>query len=271
MAETGLVPFNPFQMMDRLDDKAIVDEIEGRISDSWVYHFKPGGGAPEVWGIGKEGTDQAVMELSKQGHVIREGEVDFKQCPIDPEYVIFIAKASLFAISREGVEIRLQEKSGTKRQWTKMQLRNKTIIEDPFWLEKGATKATRNAQQRLIPAEIKAKIIALAKKLGKVKEVKDESPQAQTEKTQSATTDKLQKEDRIGLITAALKIKKMNEGLFRKWYVAEYGIVLEEQPVDELESMMGLIEGDWPAVEAKVKAFEKKKPAESEQQELIKE
>mgnify|MGYP001576017831 CR=1 FL=1 len=169
--EAHLVPFDPFKMMDLLDDEAIVAEIEGRISDKWVYHFPAGQGEKEIWGISKDGTDQACIMLGQQGHIIREGEVKYQQCPIDPECVNFTAQVSLIAVSRDGVEVSLDRVTGAKRQWTKQALRSGAIKNDPFWFEKGMMKAIRNARQRLIPEEIKAKIIALAKEKGKVKTI----------------------------------------------------------------------------------------------------
>jgi tellurite resistance-related uncharacterized protein len=60
---------------------------------------------------------------------------------------------------------------GTKRQWIKEQRKDKSILDDKFWFEKGAAKALRNARSRLIPAEIQATIISLAKSSGKVKNI----------------------------------------------------------------------------------------------------
>ena len=59
-----------FSRFDALDDKIIIDELEHRIADKWVYHFKPKG-ALEVWGIGKAGIDGCVIEMGKQGIALR--------------------------------------------------------------------------------------------------------------------------------------------------------------------------------------------------------
>jgi hypothetical protein len=63
--------------------------------------------------------------------------------------------------------------NGTKRQWVKMKSKGK-IVDDPFWYEKGAMKALRNARSRLIPEEIRSKIITLAKTKGRVKDIQHE-------------------------------------------------------------------------------------------------
>lgn len=47
---------------------------------------------------------------------------------------------------------------------------------NPFWFEHGAMKAARNARFRLIPAGIKAQVIAMAKQQARVKEVETGAP-----------------------------------------------------------------------------------------------
>lgn len=161
-----------FQRFDALDDNIIIDELEHRIADKWVYHFKPKG-APEVWGIGKAGVDGCVIEMGKQGIALREEEVKHEIDPTNAQYVLFSARVSKHVIDKTGAEAMIETVIGTKRQWTKMELRSGGVTVDPFWFEKGTQKAIRNAKFRLIPEEIKSKIITFAKQKGKVKEVKN--------------------------------------------------------------------------------------------------
>lgn len=162
-----------FQRFDALDDKIIIDELENRVIDKWVYHFKPKG-APEVWGLGKAGIDGCVRELSKKGIALREDEVKYEVDPTNSQYVLFMAKVSKHLIDKEGKEAMVESAIGTKRQWTRLMMKGveKPPI-DQFWFEKGSIKALRNAKARLIPEEIKAQIIAFAKKQGKVREIKN--------------------------------------------------------------------------------------------------
>jgi hypothetical protein len=111
--------------------------------------------------------------MAKNGHIIREGDVRFEADPVNKDYVLFQGTATRYAIVN-GTEIRYECVNGVKRQWTKMKLKTGNIIADPFWFEKGAMKALRNARARLIGEDIKASIIALAKQKGKVKDVTDE-------------------------------------------------------------------------------------------------
>jgi len=163
-----------FAMFDKLDDKAIADEIEGRIVEKCVYHFAPKGGGPEVWGLGKKGVDLAVTEMAKKGAVVRDEDVSYAIDPTDPEYVLFKARCRKVAVNTRGGEAELDAAIGLKRQWTRMVRKEGGASVDPFWFEKGGQKAIRNARLRLIPEDITATIIAYAKKQGRVQDV---SPQ----------------------------------------------------------------------------------------------
>jgi len=161
-----------FQRFDALDDKIIIEELENRVIDKWVYHFKPKG-APEVWGLGKAGIDGCARELSKEGIALREEEVKVQVDPTNAQYVLFTARVAKHFVDKQGEEAMVESAIGTKRQWTRMLLRDGNTQVDPFWYEKGSIKALRNAKSRLIPEELKAQIITFAKKEGKVREVKD--------------------------------------------------------------------------------------------------
>lgn len=171
---------NIFQKFDELDDQIIINELENRVVEEWVYHFKPEG-APEVWGIGKAGIDGCSTEMGKKGIALREEKVDVIPDPTNAQYVLCSARVSKHYVGKDGAEAMIETAIGTKRQWTKMKLRNGDIVTDPFWYEKGTIKALRNAKSRLIPEDIKAKIIAFAKQHKKVKEIKP------TEKTRPIT------------------------------------------------------------------------------------
>lgn len=167
----ALTDFNPFRAMDRLDDEQILNELEGRVSKVWVYQFQQDGKTIE--GLSKVGVDQACIEMSMRGEVIREGDLDYQQDPTDPKYMLFSAYASKYAVSKEGQEIFLDRVLGTKRQCVYIITRNEGVSDrvNPFWYEQGAMKAMRNARMRLIGEDTRAKIITLAKNAGKTKSV----------------------------------------------------------------------------------------------------
>jgi hypothetical protein len=108
-------PWDPFQLMDRMDEEALRKELEGVAGTDLVYVVREGG--QEVVGLSKTGVDECCMALVSQGQVIREedlqyeliGEGDFREA-------LFKVKAARFAVSPAGQEVRLDQVIGVKRQ-----------------------------------------------------------------------------------------------------------------------------------------------------------
>ena len=63
-------PWDPFQLMDRLDEDALRKEMDGIAATDLVYVVKEG--SQEVVGLSKTGVDECCMALVTQGQVIRE-------------------------------------------------------------------------------------------------------------------------------------------------------------------------------------------------------
>ncbi len=166
----------PFRMMDALDDQLIIAELEGRMPEILTYHFSDRG--QEVWGLSKAGVDEATGELSKQGEVIRELELNFTD---GEKEAYFTVKAGRYVIAKSGQEVLLDTKFGTKRQPKKTTKKDGSQVDNSFWYEQGSIKACRNASMRLIPKTIVQAVIENAKKVGKVKEVKQEDIDAEME------------------------------------------------------------------------------------------
>lgn len=172
--ESALVRYDPFAAMDRLDDEAILAELEGRVMKALVYSFNQGG--QTVTGLSKVGVDAVVREMAKQHEVIRELECTFQDFGED---ALFTAKAGRYVVKfdeQKGVaaEVLLDTRIGTKRQWKKMKTK-RGIEDNPFWYEQGSMKALRNANMRLLREDLKQQIIAKAQATeGAVREVKAE-------------------------------------------------------------------------------------------------
>lgn len=216
-----------FARFDGLDDDVIVAELEGRLVDTAVYHFNQDG--KELWGIGKVGVDWCANELTKQGYVLRDEDVEHSIDPTDPAYVLLKAKVGLFLVAKDGAEARVSTAIGTKRQSVKLRKRDGSTVPDGFWYEKGSQKALRNARLRLIPEEVKAMIIARAKEGGKVRVVTDrELPPvtravgrpAATPPPPPATTNRAEYDKVIGIIDAALGRDSIDPADFTKWLYA---------------------------------------------------
>src|SRR3954453_2767444 len=108
-------PWDPFQLMDRLDEEALRKEMDGVAGTDLVYVVKEGG--QEVVGLSKTGVDECCMALVSQGQVIREEDLQHEVIgEADDREALFKVKAARFAVSPEGQEVRLDQVIGVKRQ-----------------------------------------------------------------------------------------------------------------------------------------------------------
>lgn len=231
---TALGPaWDAFQLMDRLDEQALIREMEGIAVRELVYVIKGGkDGKEDVEGLSKVGVDECARMLVRDGQVIRETDLRFELIGEgEQQQGVFTAKAARFALNpSNGQEMKLDEVIGVKRQamyeeratltldskvpgkkWKGHTFRQ--LLEDeegrgylewmsesfkeehmrvfarklldgedvtematgtrfnPHWYEHGAMKACRNARIRLIPLNVRAQVIALAKQEGRAKVV----------------------------------------------------------------------------------------------------
>jgi hypothetical protein len=108
-------PWDPFQLMDRMDEDALRKELEGVASTELVYVVKEAG--QEVVGLSKTGVDECCMALVSQGQVIREEDLQYEVIgEAEDREALFKVKAARFAVSPSGQEVRLDQVIGVKRQ-----------------------------------------------------------------------------------------------------------------------------------------------------------
>jgi hypothetical protein len=108
-------PWDPFQLMDRMDEEALRKELEGVASTDLVYVVKEGG--QEIIGLSKTGVDECCMALVSQGQVIREEDLQYEVIGEDEDReALFKVKAARYAVSPTGQEVRLDQVIGVKRQ-----------------------------------------------------------------------------------------------------------------------------------------------------------
>src|SRR5580765_528839 len=94
-------PWDPFQLMDRLDEEALRKELEGVAGTDLVYVVKEGG--QEVVGLSKTGVDECCLALVAQGQVIREEDLQYEVVGDgEDREALFKVKAARFAVSPEG-------------------------------------------------------------------------------------------------------------------------------------------------------------------------
>ncbi len=107
--------WDPFQLMDRLDEEAFRRELDGVASTDLVYVVKEGG--QEVVGLSKTGVDACCMALVSQGQVIREEDLAYELIGEgEDREALFRVKAARFAVNPAGGEVRLDQVIGVKRQ-----------------------------------------------------------------------------------------------------------------------------------------------------------
>lgn len=188
-----------FDRFDELDDKVILRELENQVVDDWVYHFVVEG--HHIWGLGKIGIDACARKMGEKGVALREDYVNFAVDPTNAEFVLFTASVSKHVVGKGGAEAGIESAIGTKRQWIMLKRRGavegeRKIVANKFWFEQGSQKALRNAKARLIPNDIKTKIIEFAKTHKKVKEIeapvsqKREETKPEIKKNPQASTSK---------------------------------------------------------------------------------
>jgi hypothetical protein len=108
-------PWDPFQMMDRMDEEALRRELDGVASTDLVYVVREGG--HEVVGLSKTGVDECCMALVSQGQVIREEDLQYELIGEgEAREALFKVKAARFAVSPTGQDVRLDQVIGVKRQ-----------------------------------------------------------------------------------------------------------------------------------------------------------
>lgn len=158
---TQPAPWDPFQLMDRLDEEALRQELDGIASTDLVYVIREGG--QEIVGLSKTGVDECCMALVSQGQAIREEDLHYEILGEgEDREALFTVKAARFAISPTGQEVRLDQVIGVKRQ----PLYARAHQLNPHWFEQGAMKAARNARFRLIPGLVRTQVVDRARQSG---------------------------------------------------------------------------------------------------------
>jgi hypothetical protein len=114
-APVATKPWDPFQLMDRMDEEAFRKELEGIANTDLVYVVREGG--QEIVGLSKTGVDECCMALVSHGQVIREEDLHYEVIGEgEDREALFKVKAARFAVSPDGQEVRLDQVIGVKRQ-----------------------------------------------------------------------------------------------------------------------------------------------------------
>ena len=113
--QNNVQPWDPFQLMDRLDEEALRRELEGVPGNELVYVVRESG--HEIVGLSKQGVDECCMALVAQGQVIREEVLEHELLGEgEQREAIFKVRAARYTVSPEGQEVKLDQVIGVKRQ-----------------------------------------------------------------------------------------------------------------------------------------------------------
>lgn len=158
-------PPDVFRRMELEDERAVMEELQGRALDVMLYDF-PGEGGKRNIGFGVVGVHEAVGTLNRRGYtrirVSPEFEPRFTEIDLHGEPAI---RCTVYAED-------LGHGSGqwgTAEQPKKMTLKGGGKKPDPFCYRKALSKAQRNALEPLVPLELREYLKAQYVGAGRVK------------------------------------------------------------------------------------------------------
>lgn len=176
-SKNELIKADPYVLMDRLDDKQIVQSLKGEDPKVLIYSM-------EVWDpetkrkkmvrqLSKRGSAWAANRMAEEGEILR---CDMPQViDKDDESITYGVIVRRFRRNPDGTEIELNNHPGVKRQTRKAFRKNGPPADDPFFMEKAASKAVRNGIFNFVPQTWLVRLIEEAMKIqGAVQEIKEE-------------------------------------------------------------------------------------------------
>ena len=163
----ALAVWNPFQVIERLDDKALIAEIRGKALQAYVYQFFKDG--KPIRGLSVKGVEAACREMAvKHGMALRILNHHVERT--DTAYIAVVT-AGRYMVSSDGREVLLDTALGSKEEPFLETRRGGSTYPNTDAYDKALSKAARNAKLKLMPEDLKQAIIAEFIKLGKVQNV----------------------------------------------------------------------------------------------------
>jgi len=251
-----------FEIMDREDERLIVEEIIGKMLDTYVYEIEIKKGK-KVYGLSVAGVADACRYISQRGEFIRIEDPPQIICDDDGCLANVIAKR--YIRSADGNFVCADAALGTKYE-PRVKLREDgTPWTDRFYREVAVSKAERNAKLKLIPETVKIMIINKYKEMKKgVKKLEPPKEEKKTVKKAEATT-KWKPDANI------IEIQKLKSSLiklgywtgdagYRQWLRNTFGVESSKELSDEQKTK---------AIEILRNIKEHKEAIEKEQRELF--
>jgi len=206
------IPTEAFLLFDRQDDTAVIARIQGAALKEMVYAFRQGG--KMLYGLGIDGAEECKRELARMGEVIREDDIDIMS--ETPDEARFRAKASRWAIKPGQPDVKLDTTVELKRQEKYITRRDGSLEPDDFWLEKGGSKAMRNAILNLVPEQVKQLVIERFKQQARIVESTPEQVDADVAKYHATMDAKDEREKKVMDLKEAWRAKGLMKSQVQK-------------------------------------------------------
>jgi hypothetical protein len=233
-----------FLLFDRQDDAAVIARIQGAALREMVYAFQQRGAT--IYGLGIDGAEECKRELARMGEVIRMDEVEIMRETPDEAY--FRAKASRWAVKLNASDMLLDTTIELKRQPKFITRRDGSQEPDEFWLEKGGSKASRNAILNLVPEQVKQMVIERFKQQARVVESTPEQVDADVARHHATMDAKEERDKKITdlrdawvakelsreQVAAILRGKGLSESLKSRMSDASAWATVDEAVIDEM-------------------------------------
>ena len=142
-----------FELMDRFDEEQILQELQGNdMLQEYFYEFTNSQGKL-VTGLSWKGTKEFVRSMSRLGIPLSTEDIKFEDLGDRVRakaYIRFIPTGELHVgISHQNkmMEVYKKDEKGNRTG-------EKELVPDPFYDEKAASKAKRNAIHEIIPEQV---------------------------------------------------------------------------------------------------------------------
>lgn len=142
-----------YRAFDRADEILILEELQGRMLETFVYSFSLDG--KRLTDLSYEGVNEAVRTMNREGAGIKISATPpvVDEITEDGERQIRVMVYAVDTTSDQG-------RWGTATEPVMMRKRNGEVVWDKFAFTKALNKAQRNALKTFIPAEMRQTLIA---------------------------------------------------------------------------------------------------------------
>jgi len=262
-----------FEIMDREDERLIVEEIIGKMLDTYVYEIEIEKGK-KVYGLSVAGVADACRYISQRGEFIRIEDPPQIICDDDGCLANVIAKRYIRSV--DGSFVCADAALGTKYEPRVKLRRDGTPWTDRFYREVAVSKAERNAKLKLIPETVKIMVI------NKYKEMKKGVKKLEPPKKERKPVEKAKPKAEWKPDANIIEIQKLKSSLiklghwtgdagYRLWLRDTFGVESSKELTDEQKAkaieILKRIKEDREAIE---KEFKKEiEEMEREQKELF--